>query len=257
MTHEEVQQQLDAYALGALDDVSARRIDTHLSDGCRDCADELHAWKQTTNMLAYAVNPVSPSPSVKTQLLSRINNSKPSAQNLAKPAHTVATSTRTDWRGWAVAAVLLIAFGVVFVYSMVQSRRVAEIEATNLKDRTKLQRQNAALALLEARDARITALSPAKDDVTSAATIIWSPSQKQWTMITQRMANAPTNKSYQLWFIVNDRKISGGVFNSPDEIAQQGLPPEITSADVIAITLEKSGGSPQPEGPILLAGKTS
>src|SRR3954463_11729384 len=109
MIHEEVQQQLDAYALGALDDLSTRRIDAHLSESCRDCADELQAWSKTAGMLAFAANSVLPSPSVKLRLLSRINDSNSAIRSTAKPAH-VLSSKRIDWRGWAVAAMLLAAF---------------------------------------------------------------------------------------------------------------------------------------------------
>jgi len=257
MTHEEVQRQLDAYALGALDDVSARRIEAHLAGDCRECADELYPWSQTANMLTYSVDPIAPSPSVKANLLSRIHSEKQTPQTSATPTRTALPSTKVDWRGWAVAAILLIAFGLVFVHSMVQSKQITEIEATSLKNRTQMERQAAALALLEAKDATITPLTPATNEVTASAKVIWSTSQKRWTLVTEHMASAPPNKSYQLWFIVEDKKISVGVFNSPEEIAQQLLPQEITHADVIAITLEKSGGSSQPEGPILMAGKAS
>ena len=241
MTHEEVQQQLDAYALGALDQVSMKRIATHLSDGCKDCAEELRSWNATAGMLAFSVAPAVPSPEVKEKLLARIKT----AQQLAPATKYIPESGNTrnqmDWRGWETA----------------MGERLKQQDGAIASVETRLKRQDMIVAMLSAKDTSVTSLSPASSDVTATAKVLWNANQKHWTMIADRMPDAPADKSYQLWFIVNGQKISGGVFKSADELTQKDMPAGMNSADVIAITLEKSGGSPQPEGPILLAGKTS
>ncbi|HZS45182.1 MAG TPA: anti-sigma factor [Blastocatellia bacterium] len=267
MTHDEVQQQLDSYALGVADDVTARRIAAHLSDGCRDCQAEMDAWNATVGALALATAPATPSPAVKDRLLARVQ-STPQIKSSPAVAPVTISKPKTDWRGWAVAAVLLIALGGTFFYmrrqiaaqetALGQLQSYIDQQSTRIAaDETQLGHQKALVALLDAKDTNITALAPTGAQPTVPAKVLWNPNQKSWTLVANGMPAAPADKSYQLWFIVNGQKISGGVFKSPDEVSSQSIPAGVTSADVIAITLEKAGGSPQPEGPIILAGKAS
>ena len=231
MTHEEVQQQLDAYALGALDQLSMKRIATHLSEGCKDCDDELRSWNATTGMLAFGVAPAVPSPEVKQKLLARIKTIQPLAP-VAKPiAESRNVRNQTDWRGWAAAAILLVAFAGTLIYSLnLKNRETAMDERLKQQDgaialvETRLKRQDTIVAMLSAKDTSVTSLSPASSDVTATAKVLWNANQKRWTMITDRMPDAPADKSYQLWFIVNGQKISGGVFKSADELTQKDMP---------------------------------
>ena len=72
-----------------------------------------------------------------------------------------------------------------------------------------------------------------------------------------RLPPAPPGKTYQLWFITREAKISAGTFQTSE--AGEGalrvpLPPEAVQVTAAAVTLEPEGGVPQPTGPIYLYG---
>ncbi len=53
MTHEEIRDSLEAYALGALDDDEARVVGAHVAD-CAECREELRGLQDTVLRLASA-----------------------------------------------------------------------------------------------------------------------------------------------------------------------------------------------------------
>ena len=76
-------------------------------------------------------------------------------------------------------------------------------------------------------------------------------------MFDGEVAPAPTAKSYQLWVIPTDgNPINAGVFNPTTGHADHWMmkmPPGL-SPKMFAITLEPTGGMPQPTGPMVLMG---
>ena len=75
------------------------------------------------------------------------------------------------------------------------------------------------------------------------------------------LAALPAGKTYQLWLIPTEGKpISAGVFNPDAQGAGTILLPPLPEgvvAKAFAVTVEPSGGVPQPTGPIVLVGSAS
>src|SRR5258708_19414833 len=103
-----------------------------------------------------------------------------------------------------------------------------------------LKNQEGVLALLGKKKTKITLPNPNGNNATFSAKVLWSTGQKQWTMIADQMPAAPADKSYQLWFILNNKKISGGIFTSPEENSNNGLPPSVPPPAFLSITIRKT-----------------
>jgi anti-sigma-K factor RskA len=107
------------------------------------------------------------------------------------------------------------------------------------------------------------ALAPANGAPASAkAVVAWEPAQQSGVITISGLPAAGNGKDYQLWAVDADHKdpISAGLVHIDENgIAKVRFKP-IASANHVqafAISLERAGGVPKAEGPILLVGKTT
>jgi anti-sigma-K factor RskA len=166
---------------------------------------------------------------------------------------------------WALAACLAIACGVL------------SLERTRLQERTgqidhelvTLQQTNARigdeLAILQKRNvlAQIkiaTLKSQVAAYAAATAVVVWDKDQKRGILQLDKLPPPAPGKDYQLWVI--DPKItqpvSAGVLAVPNDglirTSFDTVKP-VESAAAFAISVEREGGSPKPEGQVILVGK--
>jgi anti-sigma-K factor RskA len=91
----------------------------------------------------------------------------------------------------------------------------------------------------------------------AAATVVWDPEKQQGIL---KVANAPTlsaDKDYQLWLVdpAYKQPVDAGVFNVDEKGSTEfTFRPKlrITAANAFAVSLERKGGVPKAEGPMVL-----
>jgi anti-sigma-K factor RskA len=90
--------------------------------------------------------------------------------------------------------------------------------------------------------------------------VVWDKNRKNGVLQLDKLPPPAPGKDYQLWVI--DPKIpqpvSAGILAVPnDGLIRTSFHPAtpIESAGAFAISVEKAGGAPKPEGQIILAGK--
>ncbi|PCE14774.1 hypothetical protein AUC47_15520 [Microbacterium sp. SZ1] len=76
------------------------------------------------------------------------------------------------------------------------------------------------------------------------ATAHWSASVGEAVLVADGIASLPDDQDYELWFVRGDQPISAGVFEAQDGEATALLSGEMHEGDVIAVTIEQAGGSP-------------
>ncbi len=128
-----------------------------------------------------------------------------------------------------------------------QAGRLASLEQT-IKQ---LQERN---ALAEMKVATLTS----QVDASYLASVVWDRDSQKGILHVRRLPEAESGKDYQLWVI--DPKVpvpvSAGVFRvQPDGSAEITFAPAkpVSNAQTFAVSVEKQGGAPAPEGPIVLA----
>ncbi len=114
-----------------------------------------------------------------------------------------------------------------------------------------LERRN---ALAETQVATLTS----KLDGSYLASIAWDNGAQEGILKVRRLPATERGKDYQLWVIDpnNATPVSGGVFTvQADGSATIRFAParKVSSATAFAVSLEKSGGSDSPAGPIVLS----
>ena len=139
-----------------------------------------------------------------------------------------------------------------------------ELQAAREQHRAEAAELRTAVAELKAQDhvsqLRIALLGSLLDDSPATSAVsVWDARQQEGILLARGLAPLPADKDYQLWVIDPATKapIDGGVFRvQPDGTVRFRFQPrlKVTKADKFAITRERKGGVPQPEGTMVLLG---
>jgi anti-sigma-K factor RskA len=112
--------------------------------------------------------------------------------------------------------------------------------------------------LLKSPHAKVVALSGSELAKESGAFLLFDPVTKKAWLYAFNLPALPSGKVYQLWAI-DEKPVSAGVFN-PDPGQKGRLMikslPEFSKMKTFAISVEPTGGRPQPTGAIYLIGQT-
>jgi anti-sigma-K factor RskA len=108
---------------------------------------------------------------------------------------------------------------------------------------------------------RIASLSAQLDAYSKGtAVIVWDAEKQRGVVKLSNMPPAGSGKDYQLWVIDPKyaKPVNGGIIPiSGEGLARVSFTPDqvVHKADKFAISVEKTGGVPQAEGPIVLLGE--
>lgn len=89
----------------------------------------------------------------------------------------------------------------------------------------------------------------------ASATLYWDNSSKQVYLQVKNLPPAPAGMQYQLWAIKEKNIQDAGLIGKGKNPALIHTMKVINEADTFAITLEKEGGLPQPQGIMYVKGK--
>jgi anti-sigma-K factor RskA len=224
--HQEMIENIPAYALGALDAGEAAILADHIAN-CAECQAELLQYHETADQLGLAAPDQVPSMRVKQELFSQIQT-----EIQAEPAFDRKSA---GWRGWfsrrptlglvSVGLVLLLALGNLLLWNQVRGQTPAPFRILNLS---------------------ATEVMP-----DAVGVLILSADGQYGTLVTNDLAPLSEEQQYQLLLIEDGARTSGGVFSVSDSgyaalrvYSKQPL----DAYDGFGITIEPYGGSPGPTG---------
>lgn len=275
MTTERHEELAALYALGLLDGAEKRSFEADLAGNpaLRAIVDDL---SESSAALALAVPQVEPPHELRGRILSAAVSSPPANS----PVATVLPFPLARALPWAAAACLAIS--TVFFATRAISlrsendalrteRQLAEVAyqmaKNQLSERTLLAEKMIAdlgAKLKHTEDLsrlKITALaSLAGNSPEAKAIAVWDPEQQSGLLTVEKLPAIAAEQDYQIWVIDPQYPIpvDGGVFK-PDASGRAVLTfkgdKPVKQASAFAISLEKKGGVPKAEGPLVLLGK--
>lgn len=91
-------------------------------------------------------------------------------------------------------------------------------------------------------------------DPSSLATVLWNTKTKDVFLLVNHLPAPASEQQYQLWAIVDGKPVDAGVFDMADNNTVLHMK-NIPEAQLFAVTLEKKGGNPTPQGKMYVLGK--
>jgi anti-sigma-K factor RskA len=236
MISEEQQDQAALYVLGLLElhEAAAFESELNASAELRDIAREL---REAAGDIALTAPPRTPPPSLKQRIMREM------AMKTEKPAPAPLQRAPFSWVPWAIAAGLIVFCGVLALDRARLERELADARATD--------------PLMQTTFFSLAPSSPAPAE--AKATVAWQPGRQSGVIRISNLPAPQPGKDYQLWAVDAEHKdpISAGVVRvDKNGVAQVRFRPVERAEQVkaFAISLERAGGVPKKEGPILLIG---
>jgi anti-sigma-K factor RskA len=259
VTHAEFLEQVEAYALGALEPDQARAMDAHLAEAGAhpECEAALRLALEAVGAFATDIPPVEPPARVWRNISASIGGATGSARR-PRPL--------PGWAyGLAAAALLLIVLGALRLQAVTSSEELARAAAAQcakeLADaHLDLLRKEDALKLLVEPGTQVVSLAPSPGTTpthSGTGVVLFHPRGRA-LLVGQRFAADPT-RDYELWLIRDGRPVAAGLLPAgPDGQVFTDVRPELLARGrpaAFAISVEKKGGEPDaPKGPIILSG---
>jgi anti-sigma factor RsiW len=290
---ENIEDQLEAYALGILDPAETAAMEAHLQT-CARCQAELPALRRTVAAFALlADTPEVPVPADHAaRFAQKLTATHPAPAPSPAPAPVVALAAggwldglrawlgggRAGWAASGVLALLLVVTGLwaLDLQGQVQTARSEQArlqleltqaraeQATLQQQVSTLQAQNttlqqeraAALAVLGAANVVGRPLTGTEALPGATATVWIDPATNRAVLITRNLPPPPTGKTYEFWLIAGTANPAGTFKTTPDGyglLVVNNNQP-LTNFQQAGITAENAGGSDTPTAPILIAG---
>lgn len=231
-----------AYALGALEDGERKGFDAHLQ-ACEACRQEAAEFEATAARLAAAVSQPPPA-AAKAQVMAAIDGVRQLPPRV--PAVPTVPAFGGILRRRAVplalaASVAAAALGGIAVWQTQNGQDLKQ------QARQAQQRLDAVSAVLAAPDARTVHGKAANGALT---TVVASDRQNKAVFTVANLPAPGTGKTYQLWLDHDGTMRPAGLIDHDGTVILTGNPAD---ARAVGLTLEPTGGSPQPTtDPLLL-----
>lgn len=248
-------------ASGAAKRDEERALETHLAEGCPACAAAYRGLSAVATALASVPPPEPPPAAIRAHLLAAVErDARISAGGAAARRAADRSAIRSRWplvAGWAVAAML----GIVLIrMDSDRDRTAARHHAELTALRTTLADAEDALRVMNARDTTAVALAGLAPSPRASGRVFWNSRANAGLLVTFDLPALPAGKVYQLWAIQDTEPVDAGVFSldprGTGALKVKALPEPTKTVKIFAITIEPTGGSPQPTGEMVLKGET-
>lgn len=227
---------LPAFALGSLNADEARQVEEHLLI-CRICQRESAAFQAIAEQLSLAAPPVVPSPEVKERLMQRVQGVR-----AARPVPDQDQAAGRTWLErllpiWGLASLALII--ILGVFSLALWQRINYLELVTSPG-----------------GMRAVPLNATNEMPGATGFVIVGADGRNGAVVVDGLPPLGDAHQYQLWLVREDTTTSGAIFSTDGQNyggTRIKAPGSLLEYSSVAVTVEPTGGSPQPTGEVVLS----
>ena len=240
--HGDIAELLGVYALDMLDVEEREVVDRHLA-GCRACADEVAEHREAAGLLTTGGFPPA---AIWSRITAALEEAPPPLE-LAPVATLRRRASRINRLLAGMTAVAAAVAGFLSVRLVDQERRLEQMEAATADDGL---RRSAVAALANPASQTLPLRSGDRPAVAQAAIL---PDGRGYLLVDQ-LAGLRADRSYQLWVLVDNERVSAGILGSRPTVAAFHVGQRL---DGLAITEERAGGVVVSQNPPVVFGRLS
>lgn len=229
-THEEYEQNVGAYLLGALAELEVAVFERHLA-GCAICHEEVERLRVPAEALPRSVEPVNPPASLRASLIQTVRaesgvlEADPELARRSRLRRLLPQLPKMRPAVAWVSAVFLVAVGIATGFA-----------GGKLVSRDDVRTVTAAF------DGQRVANG-------SGSLVIGGDESSMATLRLHGMPSLPSNKTYQVWLQRRGETVPQAIFNvGEDGNALTAVGSDVKDADAVLVTREPAGGARAPSG---------
>jgi anti-sigma-K factor RskA len=237
MNNERFEDLKDAYVLGALPEEERLSFEDYLAAHPERQAevDELGA---VAGLLAFSPQEQEPSPELRSRVM-EVVEAEAEPRSVRERSVSARIGDYLSFRSLALGAAALLVVGLlawnVLLQGQVQDlQRQVEVAKSQQSQTIKLEGTWAE----QGADAEVASID-----------------KNQIILVAENMPSVPEDKTCQIWVISNDVPKPSGLFQPDGNMTATPITNSITKADVIAVTVERAGGSKKPTSAPVLSAK--
>jgi anti-sigma-K factor RskA len=182
--------------------------------------------------------------------------------SLPKEAKVITMDTRSYSNNWlrfvAAASVILLLASGYFTYDFYSKNGKLQQSASEMQSRldsTNVQMEDLKKMVEVMTNPDVTVVSMVGTQTNpSSANIYWDTASKDVYMVVKNIPKLPSEKQYQLWAFIDQKPVDLGLFDAdkPNLFLKMK---NTQKAEAFAITIEKRGNGPVPQGTVETYGK--
>jgi anti-sigma-K factor RskA len=196
-------------------------------------------------------NAIEPPSSVKEKLLEEINSID---KIMNRP---VAPVRRINWLKYAAAAsIILLAGSLYWAVSLKKENERIKADLNGTRNELALVKEDIKV-LTGNPGIKMASMKGMEAAPRSFATVYWDTTSHDVYLLINNLPKPPSGKQYQLWALLDGKPLNIGMIDNEYFVKQDRLlvkAKNVQNAQGFAITLEKKGGSPSPEGTMYVLG---
>jgi anti-sigma-K factor RskA len=250
------EEDLELLALGALPQEEAAAAMAHVS-GCDECARALAKARGRVALLAFGVEQEVPRASAKQALMARVAADRSGERSRAGAAQR--DDVRAPWWNWVLVPASLALAAVCLLLSWQNRKLGSELDKARTAAtgwRQESDRSAEMLHTLTAPDTISVKLAVAGETKQGSGIVKYNQRTGTILYTAENLPTLPAGKVYQMWLVpANGKPIDAGVFDPTLQgRVWAAQVPANTAPKAFAVTIEPTGGLPQPSGPQALIG---
>ena len=241
MDHSEINELLEAYAFGTLEEEERIQVEKHLDSGCANCSLRFREAAELSARMAEDFPQYQPSGQVKSRLLTRIKES-----NTESFSPKVRNIRRFNWFSAIAAAIIIVLAGSSLL--LLRINRDLRVDLKNSQDVT---------ALLKSPGMQFVDLQGVDPNPQAFGKVVMDPDKGAAVVYMYKLPQTPEGMEYQLWVMREGKPTSAGTFTVNDEGKAMLALNELFDPKNIAsflVTIEPEGGQAAPTGMMYLTG---
>ena len=256
---------LESYVLGVATPQEGEQIE-HYKSIYPEINEEIEKIKQSLEIYALDFEQEPPA-YLRDKILNNLNELASEDKQVEPGNVSITLKNKSFTRVFAMAAsytLLLASIGTnIYFYSKWKNSQELlsdlhsknEVMASNYKTSQK-EYQNLIMDvnILQNPETKTVMLQGLKVSPKSWVKLYWNKNKKMVLLASHDLPTAPEGMEYQLWAIMDGKPLDMGMLDAKNGMQ---MLKQIPDANAFAITLEKKGGRPQPEGEMYVMGKVS
>jgi anti-sigma-K factor RskA len=237
MNNERFEDLKDAYVLGALPEEERLSFEDYLAAHPERQAevDELGA---VAGLLAFSPQEQEPSPELRSRVM-EVVEAEAEPRSVRERSVSARIGDYLSFRSLALGAAALLVVGLL---------------AWNVLLQSQVQDLQGQVEEAQAQQSQTIKLQGAWAEQGANAEVA-SIDKSQIILVAENMPSVPEDKTCQIWVISNDVPKPSGLFQPDGNMTATPITNSITKADVIAVTVERAGGSKKPTSAPVLSAK--